>query len=79
MPSKPDDRVLLTEYEVAYFTGISVHTLRSARSNKPNLRVPPAVWIEGFVFYDLDAVLDWVCSEAAKASGAPGKARGIPA
>jgi hypothetical protein len=60
------ERVLLTDKEVAFFTGLSLWSLRSARSNKPNLRMPPHVRVGGRVRYDLDDLFDYVIAKASR-------------
>ena len=65
------ERLRLTEAEVAFFTGLSIHSLRSARSNKPNLRMPPFVRVGCRVRYDLDALLDYFFAKASRGSIPP--------
>ena len=65
------DKLLLTPREVAYYFGLSMHTLMHAR-RRPNLSMPPRVMVEGRPYYDLDDLLDWLCARLeAKAKSAP--------
>ena len=49
--------------------GLSVHSLRSARSNKPALDAPPFVRVGGRVFYDREEVLAWARSRGIELAG----------
>lgn len=60
--SRPKDQQLLTDKEVAFYTGLSFHSLQSSRSNKSNLQMPPYVRIGRKVRYDVDDLIDWICS-----------------
>jgi hypothetical protein len=74
MSKRAPEPVLLTDKEVAFFVGLSLHSLRSVRSNKPNLRMPPHIRDGGRVYYDLDDLLDWLLAKAV-APKRPGSSR----
>lgn len=60
---------LLSDKEVAHEFGLSVHTLRSARSNKPNLQMPPHIKQGGRIRYERDAVIAFLESKGLSALG----------
>lgn len=53
---------LLCDKQVAAEFGLSLHTLRSARSNKSHLRTPPFVKQGGRIYYSREAVIQF-CNE----------------
>jgi hypothetical protein len=52
-------RELLADKEVAHYLGLSVSTLRHARTDRPELAAPPFVKIGGRIYYQREVALAW--------------------